>query len=89
MTVFEGFLQGVIQGLTEFLPISSDGHLALFQHFFDLSGENALFFTVMLHAGTLAAVFLAFRKRIFALIKDFFPMEGNMLRGKFRDKEAG
>ncbi|MEA5051600.1 MAG: undecaprenyl-diphosphate phosphatase [Oscillospiraceae bacterium] len=86
MTVFEGILQGVIQGLTEFLPVSSDGHLSLFQHFFGLSGDNALFFTVMLHVGTLIAVFIAFWKDIWAMIVEFFKMIGDLFTKKFNYK---
>ncbi|MBR5501568.1 MAG: undecaprenyl-diphosphate phosphatase [Oscillospiraceae bacterium] len=86
MTVLDGVLQGIIQGITEFLPVSSDGHLTLFQHFFGLSGEGSMFFTVMLHAGTLLAVFAAYYKRIFAIIREFCIMLWQMLRGKFSYK---
>ncbi|MEA4912212.1 MAG: undecaprenyl-diphosphate phosphatase [Oscillospiraceae bacterium] len=89
MTVFEGVLQGVIQGLTEFLPVSSDGHLSLFQHFFGLSGDNALFFTVMLHVGTLIAVFIAFWKDIWQMIVEFFRMIGDIFKKKFDYKTSG
>ena len=51
MTILEAVLQGIIQGFTEFLPVSSSGHLSLFQHFFGISGQNALFFSVMLQIG--------------------------------------
>ncbi len=84
MTVFQSFIQGVIQGLTEFLPISSSGHLSLFQHFFGISGEGSLFFTVMLHLGTLLAVFITYFKTILRMIVEFFGMIGDLLRGKFR-----
>ncbi len=88
MTVLDGVLQGIIQGLTEFLPVSSDGHLALFQHFFGLNGENALFFTVMLHVGTLLAVFIAFYKTIWKMIVEAFKMIGDIFTGKFSYKKA-
>ena len=67
MQWFEALVLGVIQGVTEFLPISSDGHLAVAQHFFassrgmSMSGEEGLFFNVMLHLGTLAAILVYFR----------------------------
>ena len=48
MTVFDAVMQGIIQGLTEFLPISSDGHLSIYQHFTGNYGESALIFTLML-----------------------------------------
>ncbi len=88
MTILDGVLQGIIQGLTEFLPVSSDGHLALFQHFFGLSGENALFFTVMLHVGTLLAVFIAFYKTIWKMIVEGFRMIGDIFTGKFSYRQA-
>lgn len=68
MTIWQAVIQGIIQGVTEFLPISSDGHLALFQHFFGLSQKNGLFFTVMLHLGTLIAVVAVYWKSILSLI---------------------
>ncbi|MDO4566369.1 MAG: undecaprenyl-diphosphate phosphatase [Oscillospiraceae bacterium] len=88
MTVLDGFLQGMIQGLTEFLPVSSSGHLSLFQHFFGLQGENALFFSVMLHVGTLVAVFAAYWKTILLMIKEFFTMIGDLFSKKFSYAKA-
>ena len=69
MTVLDGFFQGIIQGATEFLPVSSDGHLTLYQHFTGNSGEGALFFSLMLHLGTLVAVFAVYYKDIWQLQK--------------------
>lgn len=57
---------GVIQGVTEFLPVSSDGHLELAKHLFGF--EAGLLFTVLLHVGTLIAVLIVFRKKIFILL---------------------
>lgn len=87
MTAFEAVVQGIIQGLTEFLPISSSGHLALFRHFLGLTQNNALFFSVMLHVGTLIAVFVAFWPTILGVVVEFFKMVGDVFRGKFRWKE--
>lgn len=53
---------GIVQGLTEFLPISSSGHLELGKHLFGFQAD--LLFTVLLHLGTLMAVFIAFRRKI-------------------------
>jgi undecaprenyl-diphosphatase len=70
MTWLEAVVLGVIQGITEFLPISSDGHLAVAQHVFargqdaPYDGATMLFFTVMLHVGTLAAIVLYERRRV-------------------------
>lgn len=86
MTEIEALIQGLIQGFTEFLPISSSGHLSLFQHFSGLSGEGAVSFTIILHLGTLLAVFVAFWKTISALIVEFFSMLGDIFTGKFKWK---
>lgn len=61
-------LLGVIQALTEFLPVSSSGHLRLAHALFGLDVEFDLFFDIVLHVGTLAAVFLVYRGRIGALL---------------------
>ncbi len=65
-SIAEAALLGFIQGLTEFLPVSSSGHLELVKHL--LGYEAPLLFTILLHMGTLAAVFVAFRKKIGALL---------------------
>ena len=59
MNVLSSIFLGLVQGVAEFLPISSSGHLSLFQYFFGLaSPEETLFFDVLLHLGTLIAVFV-------------------------------
>ena len=60
MSYIEAFLQAVLQGLTEFLPVSSSGHLSLFQHFTGQSGESGVFSSLMLHLGTLSQCSLPF-----------------------------
>ena len=88
MTIVDAIIQGVVQGLTEFLPVSSSGHLTITQHVLglDLEGGN-LFFNVMLHIGTLVAVVAFYHKLIWRLIKAFFSMIGDIFTGKFRWKE--
>ena len=66
MTFLEAILLGILQGLTEFLPISSSGHLVLAQTFLGLK-ETLVFFDVMLHVGTLAAVLVVYRHEIWKL----------------------
>lgn len=83
MSILETIVQAVIQGLTEFLPVSSSGHLSLYQHFTGNSGEGALMFSAVLHLGTLVAVFLAFRKLIIDLIFEFFRMCSDIVHKKF------
>lgn len=67
MTLLEAIFLGILQGLTEFLPISSSGHLVLAQTFLGLK-EPLVFFDVMLHVGTLAAVLVVYREAIGTLV---------------------
>ena len=87
MSLLDAIFQAIIQGLTEFLPVSSSGHLSLYQHFTGNSGEGALFFSAILHLGTLVAVFVAFRKRIFSMIKELGSLFKDIFRGKFKWSE--
>jgi undecaprenyl-diphosphatase len=66
MEVWEGLVLGLVQGLTEFLPISSSGHLVLAQHALGLE-HPSLFTGVMLHAGTLVAILMVFWRELYAL----------------------
>lgn len=86
MSIFDAIMQAIVQGLTEFLPVSSSGHLSLYQHFTGNSGEGALFFSAVLHLGTLVAVFIAFRKDIIALLKEFVVLVKDIFKGKFSYK---
>jgi len=70
MTAFQALFLAFVQGITEFLPISSSGHLALFQKLFQLK-EQPVFFDVLLHLGTLMAIIFFFRREIISLIKDW------------------
>jgi undecaprenyl-diphosphatase len=67
-------LLGVVQGLTEFLPVSSSGHLVIFQKMFPVSGDN-LAFDLVLHVGTLLPVLWVYRAEILSIFKDFLPQE--------------
>ncbi|MBA2873566.1 undecaprenyl-diphosphate phosphatase [Thermaerobacillus caldiproteolyticus] len=71
MTKFEAFILGMIQGLTEFLPISSTGHLYLGRHLFGLD-EAGLFLDTMLHIGTLLAVFVIYKEELLYIIRKPF-----------------
>lgn len=71
MNAFEALFLGIIQGLTEFLPVSSSGHLVLFQRIFDIQ-ESTLLFNVSVHFATLIAVCIAFWKDILVLLKKPF-----------------
>lgn len=68
MGILEAIVLGIIQGLTEFLPVSSSGHLVLFQNIFGLEGDM-LFFDTMVHLATLVAVVVAFWPDIVSIFK--------------------
>lgn len=63
MTIIESLILGILQGITEFLPISSSGHLVLLQNIWNIK-ENNLFLNVILHLGSFFAIVLFFRKKI-------------------------
>lgn len=86
MSIFDAIIQGIVQGLTEFLPVSSSGHLAITQHIMGVT-ENNLFFNVMLHIGTLVAVVAFYYKLIIRLVKEFFALIKDIFTGKFKWKE--
>ncbi len=86
MKIFDAVIQGVVQGLTEFLPISSSGHLLISQHILGVR-ENNLFFNVMLHLGTLIAVLAVYYKTVIKLITAFFEIIKNIFTGKFQFKK--
>ena len=73
MSIFQSLFLGILQGITEFLPVSSSGHLVVAQKLFGLDGLP-LIFDVCLHVATLAAVVLFFRKTIIDLISVFIRM---------------
>lgn len=82
MDIISAIIQGIIQGITEFLPVSSSGHLSVAQHFMNI-GDESLVFSVALHLGTLAAVFIAFWDRIIGMIKEFFLSIRDIFKGQF------
>lgn len=69
MKIWEAVLLGAAQGLTEFLPVSSSGHLILLERLFGIKAGGGLFFDIMLHLGTLLPVFMVFSKSIKELFK--------------------
>ena len=68
MPIYQSIILGAVQGLSEFLPISSSGHLSLLASFFGIY-ENTLFYSVTLHLGTLVPVIIILRKKILGLIR--------------------
>ena len=78
MTLLEAIILGIVQGLTEFLPVSSSGHLALGHIFFGLE-EEGLLFSIVIHVGTLIPVLIVFWRDIWALVKRPFQKMTFML----------
>jgi len=74
MSTIQAIILGILQGLTEFLPISSSGHLVILPYFldWDLATTESYIFNVLVQIGTLLAVILYFRKDLSEIIKDFF-----------------
>lgn len=89
MNIFLAILYGIIQGIAEFLPISSSAHLAIAQNMFGMENLESSYFTfdILLHFGTLVAVFIVYYKDIFALVPAVFTMLGKVFKGKFKLSE--
>ena len=81
MNLFTSLLLGVIQGLAEFLPISSSGHLALAQHLLGVNTEVPAFFDVLLYLGTLLAVLVAYWGDVVEIVQEFFRGVGDVIHG--------
>lgn len=78
MTILQGIFLGIVQGLTEFLPVSSSGHLVFFQKLLGLNGDFLLF-NLILHMATLLAVIIVFRKTIWEIIKNPLGKKGRLI----------
>ena len=87
MDIVNVIIQALIQGLTEFLPVSSSGHLSVIQHVTGYTGDSALILMIVLHMGTLVAVVAAFWKTIWEMIKEFFFTIGDIFTKKFSWKD--
>jgi len=76
MSFFHAVFLGFVQGVAEFLPISSSGHLAIFQNLFHMNGigDVDLLFDVLLHLGTLLSVLVVYWKDIKGMVLEFFSM---------------
>lgn len=77
MEWFEALVLGLIQGLTEFLPVSSSAHLEIGKELFGIKGEENLYFSVMVHGATVLSTLIVFRKDIIKLISGLFKFKYN------------
>lgn len=88
MSFLNALILGIVQGVTEFLPISSSGHLSIAQNLLGLGveGSDDLFFDVLLHLGTLAAVFVAYWGDIKEMVLEFFRFIDDVRRNRTPEK---
>lgn len=77
MEWFEALVLGLIQGLTEFLPVSSSAHLELGKALFGVKGEENLYFSILVHGATVLSTMIVFRKEILQLLKGLFKFKYN------------
>ena len=83
MDILQGIIIGIVQGLTEFLPVSSSAHLVFIQNL--LGVESSLAFDTFLHLGSLIAVLWFFRYDIYKMLKSWWLSIGDILQGRFRE----
>ncbi|SKC91572.1 undecaprenyl-diphosphatase UppP [Maledivibacter halophilus] len=82
MNIVKAIILGIVQGLTEFLPVSSSGHLAITQSLLNVPEDKVVFLTVMLHFGTLISVFFIYFYDIFKIVVEFFKLFGEFITGR-------
>ena len=78
MTLFEAIFMGIIQGATEFLPVSSSGHLAIFSIILGIETDTGMLFDILLHVGTLVAICVVYYKDVIGMIVEFIRMMGDI-----------
>lgn len=77
MDWIEALILGLIQGLTEYLPVSSSAHLEIGKYLFNIKGEENLYFSILVHGATVLSTIVVFRKEILKLLKGFFKFKYN------------
>ena len=89
MSILSAIIYGIIQGASEFLPISSSGHLLIAQHFMGGNIESDYFtFDILLHLATLFSVTVFYLSDLLPLFPAFFRVVGKLFRGKFRYRDC-
>lgn len=84
MSILDSIFYGIVQGIAEFLPISSSGHLSLLQNFFSKGEVNNFAFNIALHFATLLSVCVVYRKDVYMLVKGFFSLIKKLFTGKIK-----
>jgi len=77
MNWFEALILGIVQGLTEFLPVSSSGHLELGKHLFGIDAESNFYYTIAVHGATVLSTLVVFRKEIVDIFRGLFRFRYN------------
>ena len=77
MDWIQALIMGVIQGLTEYLPVSSSGHLAIISNFFGINGEESLMFTIAVHVATVLSTLVMLWREVDWILKGLFKFEMN------------
>lgn len=80
MSIFQAILLGILQGLTEFLPVSSSGHLAIFKNLLNINLDSGMLYDVLLHVATLLAICVVFFKDVVKLVVEFFMIVVDVFR---------
>ncbi len=95
MNLINAIIMGLVQGIAEFLPISSSGHLAIMKQILHMNTDTGLLFDVLLHLGTLVAIFVAFWKDIrelitegLRIIADFLVNAGRFVKNMGSDRKV-
>jgi len=80
--IWQAILLGIVQGLTEFLPVSSSGHLEIFKHFFNenINDQESIMMTVTLHGATALSTIVILRKEVFEIFTGLFSKEWNQAK---------
>ena len=77
MTIFEAIILGVLQGITEFFPVSSSGHLEIFSYLLQIEASQDMLFSIIVHGATSLSTVVVLRKELLQIIKELFKIQWN------------